>query len=132
MVEVERVFEPSSAAATAPVVPAAAPAAPPSEALVATPLAAPARVTEIETPVVSQDPEGLWLQLGAFSSVQAAEIFRDKAARDMPWILEPLAVVERGGLHRVRLGPYRNRAEADAIAAKVGASLGYAPSVVTQ
>jgi rare lipoprotein A len=81
---------------------------------------------------VSQEADGLWLQLGAFASPQAAESFRDKAARDMPWILEPIGVVQLGGLNRVRLGPYRNRAEAEAIAAKVRQSLGYSPSIVTQ
>jgi rare lipoprotein A len=144
MVEVERVFEPLSAVATSTPPPSIAAAPTPSPtapaALVATPLAAPVRVTEIETPVrvaqietpvVAQDAEGIWLQLGAFSSNQSAEIFRDKAVRDMPWILEPLAIVQQGGLSRVRLGPYRNRAEADAIAQKVGQSLGYAPAVVT-
>jgi rare lipoprotein A len=147
MVEVERVFEP--AASGAPRVPAAAtvtaaasappPATPapsatsaaPAAALATTPLAAPARIAEIETPVVSQDPDGLWLQLGAFSNPQAAESFRDKAARDLSWILEPIAVVQERGLHRVRLGPYRNRAEADAVADKVRQSLGDAPSIVT-
>jgi rare lipoprotein A len=136
MVEVERVFEPAttvaSAAPVAPApvaVPATAPA--PPAASVATPLAPPERIAEIETPVVSKDAEGLWLQLGAFASAQSAEIFRDKVARDMPWILEPFAIVQHGGLSRVRLGPYHTRAEADAIADKVRQSLGYAPSVVT-
>ncbi len=142
MVEVERVFEPTAAAAGSVAQGPAAPAPPaasssptaspaPTAALVATPLAAPARIAEIETPVVAQDSEGLWLQLGAFATAQAAESFRDKAARDMPWILEPMAIVQQGGLNRVRLGPYRNRAEADAIADKVRESLGYAPAVVT-
>ena len=124
MVEVERVFEPPAAVATG--APPASPAA-----TVATPLAPAARIAEVETPVVAQESDGIWLQLGAFASAQAAESFRDKAARDMPWILEPFAVVQQGGLARVRLGPYRNRAEADAIADKVRESLGYAPAIVT-
>jgi len=138
MVEVERVFEPAAAAAApGPAATAASGTPPPAPTAAPTPLATtplppPARIAEIETPVVSQDPDGLWLQLGAFASAQAAESFRDKAARDMPWILEPIAVVQQGGLARVRLGPYRNRAEADAIAGKVRQSLGYAPSIVTQ
>jgi rare lipoprotein A len=137
-VEVERVFQPTPAVASGSL-PSSQPSpkgegatAVPPAVLVTTPLAPPLRVSEIETPVVSQDTEGLWLQLGAFSSTQAAEIFRDKATGDLPWILEPIAVVERGGLYRVRLGPYRNRPEADAIAGKVRDSLGYTPSVVTQ
>ncbi len=122
MVEVERVFEPAAAATTSP---------PPPAASIATPLASAVRIAEIETPVVSQDAEGIWLQLGAFASAEAADSFRERAVREMPWILEPIAVVQQGGLNRVRLGPYRNRAEADAIAGKVRQSLGYAPAVVT-
>ena len=81
----------------------------------------------IETPLVSQEPAGLWLQLGAFSSAESAESFRQKVSRDLPWLLEPTQVTARDGLHRVRLGPYRNRDEASAIADKVRDSLGFAP-----
>ncbi len=84
----------------------------------------------IETPVVSQEPAGLWLQLGAFSSAESAESFRQKMARDLPWLLEPAQVMARDGLHRVRLGPYRNRDEASAIADKVRASLGFLPVLI--
>ena len=42
-----------------------------------------------------------------------------QVARELPWILEPIAIEARDGLHRVRLGPYRNRDEAGAIADKV-------------
>jgi rare lipoprotein A len=81
----------------------------------------------IETPIVAQESAGLWLQLGAFSSAESAESFRQKVVRDMPWLLEPAQVSARDGLHRVRLGPYRSRDEATAIADKVRDSLGFAP-----
>ena len=111
LVEVERVL-PGTAAARA-------------EAFVVEQPLPPAAV--IESPVVSQEPAGLWLQLGAFSSAESAESFRQKMARDLPWLLEPAQVVARDGLHRVRLGPYRNRDEASAIADKVRTSLGFVP-----
>jgi rare lipoprotein A len=81
----------------------------------------------IETPLVAQESAGLWLQLGAFSSAESAESFRQKVVRDLPWLLEPAQVSARDGLHRVRLGPYRSRDEASAIADKVRDSLGFAP-----
>lgn len=84
----------------------------------------------IRTPVVAQEEGAVWIQLGAFSSEPAAQAFRDKAARELPWMHEPIRVVQRDGLARVRLGPYRNRDEAEAIAAKVRQSLGYAPAIV--
>ena len=105
MVEVERIV-PGAAGSDVPVTP--------------TPAA-------IETAVVSQEAGALWLQLGAFSSAEAAESFRAKVAKDLPWILEPVSVSAREGMHRVRLGPYRNREEATAIGDKVRSTLGFAP-----
>ena len=87
----------------------------------------PAPTPAIETPLVAQEAAGLWLQLGAFSSAESAESFRQKVARDLPWLAEPAQVSARDGLHRVRLGPYRSRDEATAIADKVRDSLGFAP-----
>ena len=111
LVEVERVFGP----ATPPVVAAVPPPAP---------------TANVETPMVTQDTaSSLWLQIGAFSSAENAEAFRARAAASLPWLLEPIQVSSREGMHRVRLGPYRNRDEASAIADKVRESLGFAPSI---
>ena len=71
------------------------------------------------------------LQLGAFSSREGAEAFRDRLSRELSWNNEPLQIVSRDGLHRVRMGPYRNRVEAAAVADKVRESLGFAPTLVT-
>ena len=111
LVEVERVYD----------------VTPPSPTMDRTPPPTPAVV---ETAVVTQEPTGLWLQLGAFSSRESADSFRDKMGRDLAWNKEPLQVFSREGLHRVRMGPYRNRDEAGAIADKVRASLGYEPQLV--
>ena len=113
LVEVERVYPkdgeaPATAASTAPKPPV------------------------IETAVVAQEPVGTWLQLGAFSSAETAEAFRDHATREMPWMLEPISVLQRDGMHRVRLGPYRTREEAQAIADKVRQSLGLTPAFIAR
>ena len=108
LVEVERVFATT------------APPSPPSTTASASPM--------VETPMVVEE-RGLWLQLGAFSSRESAELFRDKAARELSWNNEPVEIAPVDGLYRVRLGPYRNRAEADAISDKVRESLGFAPAV---
>ena len=92
------------------------------------PPAAPSPPT-VETAMVSQEPSGLWLQLGVFSSLEAAENFRARVARELTWLLEPASIASRDGLHRVRLGPYRNREEATAIGDKVRSSMGVAPVV---
>ena len=106
MVEVERVF----ASTTPPSLPVATAAA------------------SVETPMVVEE-RGLWLQLGAFTSRESAESFRDKAARELSWNNEPIEVASVDGLYRVRLGPYRNRDEAIAISDKVRETLGFAPAV---
>jgi rare lipoprotein A len=83
-----------------------------------------------ETPVVVAEASGMWLQLGAFSSRDGAQSFRDKVARDLAWNNEPIEISTREGMHRVRLGPYRNRDEAGAIADKVRQTLGFTPTLI--
>lgn len=143
-VEVERVFardagtQLASAPAPRPAAAAVAPAAP-AVGTVTTPLAAapaPAAVevpaprpAEVQTPLVAADPAGHYLQLGAFSSVDNAESFRDKVSRELVWLFEPIQVIQAGSLHRVRLGPYKTREEAQAIADKIRATLDFAPVI---
>jgi peptidoglycan lytic transglycosylase len=120
-VEVERVFESPEPG------PPAAQVLPPPQPIVETP---PQPI--VETPLIVQETAGLWLQIGAFSSREGADIFRDKAARELAWNNEPILVLSRDGMHRVRLGPYRNREEAAAIAAKVRQTLGFVPTLITR
>ncbi len=116
LVEVERVLAGEEASST-PVVTAAAstPAAP-----------------RIETAMLAQEDSGLWLQLGAFSTTEAAEFFRDHVSRQLAWLNEPVQVSARDGLHRVRIGPYRNSTEAGAVSDKVRRSLGQPPALSTR
>jgi rare lipoprotein A len=127
MVEVERVFEPpkEGEAEARPVAQPAQPAPPDASAAAAQPV-----FPVVRTPVVAQERGEIWIQLGAFGTAEAAESFRERATRELAWNLEPIRVVTGQGLSRVRLGPYRNREEAEAIAAKVRESLGYAPSII--
>jgi rare lipoprotein A len=109
LVDVERVFGPTDVVASVTVPP------PP--------------MADIEISMVTPEASALFLQLGAFSSAENAEAFRERAKASLAWNLEPLEVTSRDGLYRVRLGPYRNRAEATAIADKVRESLGFAPTI---
>jgi rare lipoprotein A len=115
MVEVERVFagmpsEPAQAAAAS-----AAPPIPEASA--------------IETPLVSKEASGLWLQLGAFGSADSAAQFRDRVQRDLS-LDQPIQVVTRDGLARVRMGPYRSLEEAAAAGDKVKQALGFSPTLI--
>jgi rare lipoprotein A len=86
----------------------------------------------VQTALVAREGAEIWLQLGAFSSLDGAENFREHVARELPWILEPIAIASREGLHRVRIGPYRNNEEATAVGDKVRSSLGVAPLVTNR
>jgi len=115
MVEVERVFGPvetETVAAVAPPVPPPAPA------------------PVVKTPVVARESTGMWLQLGAFSSMEGAEAFRTHVMGQLTWLNEPIEIESRDGLNRVRLGPYKNLEEAAAIADKVRRTLGTAPALI--
>lgn len=123
----EAVGAPSAAAST----PVAEPLAPSATAAPnAGESVAPAPAQPAAALPAAHDSRGFWLQLGAFRTAEAARRARSRFARELPWIAEPIAVVEAGGLYRARLGPYANRAEAQAIAQKARRSLGFTPSIV--
>ena len=115
LVEVERVFAGMPAE---PVQTAKAPVTPPEPEAAA-----------IASPMVAKEESGLWLQLGAFGSADVAEQFRDRVVRDLS-IRQPIQVVTRDGLSRVRMGPYRTLPEAAAAGDKVREALGFSPTLV--
>lgn len=76
--------------------------------------------------------KGLFLQLGAFSSAENAESLRLHLARELDWINEAIEINAGGGMHRVHLGPYASRADAEKVAEKIRLALGYKPGFVTR
>lgn len=76
--------------------------------------------------------KGVFLQLGAFSSADNAESLRLRLARELDWLTETIEVNGAGGVHRVHLGPYANRADAEKVAEKIRLALGYKPTFVTR
>ncbi len=60
---------------------------------------------------------GFYLQLGAFRARAGADSFAAHVARELdPAIASRVHVIDGGGLYRVRVGPYAQRAEADSVA----------------
>ena len=96
--------------------------APPAEAPVAAEPAIPA----------TTETAGIYLQLGAFSARANAESFREKIQKQLSWLNQPVQIQVRSNLFRLRLGPYRTRNEADAIAEKIRAELDFKPLVVNK
>ena len=76
--------------------------------------------------------KGIFLQLGAFANADNAENLKNHLARELDWLAEPMHVLPGGGIHRLQLGPYASRAEADKIAEKIRSALGAKPTVVVR
>ncbi|MEI7429397.1 MAG: septal ring lytic transglycosylase RlpA family protein [Betaproteobacteria bacterium] len=97
-------------------------------------LAAKLALTEqaVSTPPPSPVQTGIFLQLGAFSNADNAASLRSHLSRELDWLNEGIQVNASGGMHRVHLGPYPNRNEAEKVAEKIRMSLGYKPAFVTR
>lgn len=128
-VNVERIFAGTQVAQAAPSS-AAAQVVAVSSAPSVTALAPQAPIQALPAPI-STERAGAFIQLGAFSSSDNADSFRNKMKRDLDWMREPINVSFKDGLHRVRIGPLANRDEAKAIADKVRVTLDFVP-IVTQ
>jgi rare lipoprotein A len=69
------------------------------------------------------DVKGLYLQLGAFSARDNADALRARLERELSWLDRGIEVQPVDGLFRVRLGPYRDRGEADGVATRIREAL---------
>ncbi len=70
-----------------------------------------------------------YLQLGAFGAMENAEIFRARMTRELDWNREPIQVSHKDNLYRVRMGPYKSREEAEAVAAQTKRSHDFSPII---
>jgi rare lipoprotein A len=102
---------------TTPAVQARAPAAAPSPQGVA---------------LAQTEAKGVYLQLGAFTVRENAELFRAKLMREFAWLSDPIQVIAGESLFRLHLGPYRNPEEARAIAERIRAQVSLSPLVVVR
>lgn len=103
-------------------------AAPPAPVVVAPPKEPPPEAPPV-TPIAAE-PTGLFLQLGAFSNPANAENFSARLKRELDWLPHPLSVYGRSGLYRIYLGPFRDRAEANATSRKLQEALDVKPVVI--
>jgi len=77
-------------------------------------------------------PKGIYLQLGAFASADNAENLKNHLTRELDWLTEPMRVQPGAGIHRVHLGPYASRGDADKVAERIRTTLGQRPTIVTR
>ena len=79
---------------------------------------------------VNGEVKGLFLQLGAFSNADNAESLRSHLLRELDWLSEGILIQVNGGMHRVHLGPYPSRSDAERVAERIRLALGYKPTFV--
>ncbi len=72
----------------------------------------------IALPTATQ-PDGVYLQIGAFGARENAESFRTRVSQQLAWLTETIFVVPGNNLHRLQVGPYKNRDEAGKIAERI-------------
>jgi rare lipoprotein A len=75
---------------------------------------------------------GVYLQLGAFASADNADNLKLHMERELDWVKEQMHILRTNGLHRVQLGPYASRPQAEATAEQIKNSLGYKPTIVSR
>ena len=63
--------------------------------------------------------EGVYVQLGAFSSRENAESLRTRLAREMDSLRESAQVLMSGNLWRLQVGPYRSQEDARPVAERI-------------
>ncbi|MCL2523046.1 MAG: septal ring lytic transglycosylase RlpA family protein [Betaproteobacteria bacterium] len=131
MVDVEAILPGSASAPSAPLTPS-------------TPVTLPAPAPNAPSPAAENDeitrlaladddaPPGIYLQLGAFANPDNAENLRNHLTRELDWLAEPMVIRPGNGVHRLQLGPYASRGEAEQVAEKIRASLGERPTIVTR
>ena len=83
-------------------------------------------------PSAQAQAKGVYLQLGAFTVRENAELFRAKLMREFAWLAETIQVIGGESLFRLHLGPYRTAEEARAIAERIRAEVSLSPLLVVR
>jgi rare lipoprotein A len=93
----------------------------------------PAAPAESAAPLpVSTEASGVFLQLGAFSVRDNAELFRAKIYKELAWLTDSMQVNAQGGIFRLQLGPYRTQEDARQMAERIRTELNLQPVVLVR
>lgn len=84
----------------------------------------------LEAPAASAAAPGFWVQLGAFRDAEGAAGFRSRVETEVDWLGPLLAIVKERTLHRLQVGPYPSRDEAQTAAQRIRDALQLVPVVV--
>jgi len=92
----------------------------------------PAPLPGREPSPASEEPKGVYLQLGAFSGRDSAVSFRASIYRQLAWLSDEIHVLASGNLYKLHLGPYGSEADASVIAARIQSELNLKPVFVVR
>jgi len=81
---------------------------------------------------VAAESGGIYVQLAAFSARESAESFRARLLLELATLDRTIEIYPRDGLFRLHLGPYRSRAEANAVADQIRSTFDLKPHVVVR
>jgi len=85
----------------------------------------------IDVPVAAE-PGGIYVQLGAFAAPENAESLRARLALELASFEGQIEIHRKDGLYRLHVGPYRTRAEANAAADQIRATLDMQPHLIVR
>lgn len=71
---------------------------------------------------------GFYLQFGAFTNRDNADNLRNHLAREMEWAPQPIRIASDEKFHRLQMGPFSTRSEAEEVAQRVLREFGNKPS----
>lgn len=101
-----------------------------------------ANAIQVDTPAASNLAEPLqktsvsalsyFVQLGSFSSAENAEAARAKIAAQLPWLKILPSVFQNGDIHRVQIGPFTNKEDAQELIERIQQTTNLHPALATQ
>lgn len=86
----------------------------------------------VSPPVQTAAVKGTFIQLAAFGSSDNAESFRARMDRELDWLADKLRTESSGNVHRVQVGPFASRSEAESMIARIVDRLGMRPTIVVR
>jgi len=87
---------------------------------------------ETAPPPAGLPGKGIFVQLGAFANLDNAENMKARLENELDWLAGTLRIHASGGIHRLHLGPYRQRSEALEVAERIRVALGFEAAIVTR
>lgn len=81
---------------------------------------------------VSAEAGAIYVQLGAFSVAENADVFLRKLRMDLGWLAGSMSLYQGDGLYKVHAGPYASREQAEGVAERVRQELGFRAFVLNR